>query len=177
MHEKRPDPPGLTGLEVIAGFKFLQATTLIAAGLGAVGLMNAGVSDAAQEWLERLALTNGQRLAGTAATRMLPYLNAATPRQFGAIGLGAFLYAAVFLVEGIGLWRGKRWAEWLTIGVTTSLLPFEVAAIVHRVTLVRVATLVINLAVIAYLVWELRARKRQDAPRAATEKEKARSVL
>jgi uncharacterized membrane protein (DUF2068 family) len=167
MHDKRPAPPGLTGLEIIAGFKFLQAATLIAAGLGALGLMNAGVSDAAQEWLERLALGNGERLAGMAATRMLPYLNAATPRQFGAIGLGAFLYAAVFLVEGVGLWRGKRWGEYLTIAVTTSLLPFEIAAIVNRVTLVRVATLAINLFVIAYLVWELRARRRQDAARAA----------
>ena len=73
-------------------------------------------------------------------------------------GFGALLYASVFLVEGIGLWRGKKWAEYLTIGVTASLLPLEVVAVVHRVTLVRVATLVINTAVIAYLVWELRAR-------------------
>jgi uncharacterized membrane protein (DUF2068 family) len=177
MHDKRPDPPGLTGLEIIAGFKFLQAATLIAAGLGAFGLMNAGVSDAAQDWLERLALTNGQRLAGTAATRILPYLNSATPRQFGAIGLGAFLYAAVFLIEGVGLWRAKRWAEYLTIAVTASLLPFEIAAIVHRVTLVRVGTLTINVLVIAYLVWELRARQRQDARLAAAEEAEARSLV
>ena len=45
------DLPGLRGLEVIAGFKFLQALTLILAGLGSFGLMNPGVSDAAGEWL------------------------------------------------------------------------------------------------------------------------------
>lgn len=171
MHDKRAEIPGLTGLEIIAGFKFLQAATLIAAGLGALGLMNAGVSEAAQEWLERLALGSGERLAGMAANRLLPYFNAATPRQFGAIGLGAFLYAAVFLVEGVGLWRGKRWAEYLTIAVTTSLLPFEAAAVVNRVTLLRVATLAINLFVVAYLVWELRSRNRQVAARKATETE------
>ena len=43
------DLPGYTGLEIIAGFKFLQAATLIVAGLGALGLMNAGLSDLAQE--------------------------------------------------------------------------------------------------------------------------------
>jgi uncharacterized membrane protein (DUF2068 family) len=167
MHDERPAPPGLTGLHIIAGFKFLQAATLIAAGLGALGLMNPGVSEAAQEWLALLALRNGERLAGMAAARMLPYLDAATPRQFGAIGVGAFLYASVFLVEGTGLWRGKRWAEYLTIAVTASLLPFEIAAIVNRVTLVRVGTLAINLFVIGYLVWELRARQRQHATRLA----------
>ncbi len=159
------DLPGITGLEIIAGLKFVQAATLIVAGLGALGLMNAGLSELAQEWLERLALGNGQRFAVAAATRVLPWFNAATPRHFAALGAGAFSYASVFLAEGIGLWQGKKWAEYLTIAVTASLLPFEIVAVVHRVTLVRVATLLINTAVIAYLVWELRARLRQERAR------------
>ena len=154
--------PGLRGLEVIAAFKFLQAFALILAGLGAFGLMNPAVSDAAGDWLERLAVGNGQRFAVAAAARFLPVFNAATPRHFAAFGLGALLYATVFLVEGVGLWRGKKWAEYLTIGVTASLLPVEVMALVHRVTLVRIATLVINSLVIAYLVWELRARSKTE---------------
>ena len=160
------DLPGFRGLEVIAGFKFLQATTLILAGLGAFGLMNPGVSDAAGDWIERLAAGNGQRFAVEAAARILPIFNAATPRHFAAFGLGALLYATVFLIEGIGLWRGKKWAEYLTIGVTASLLPVEVMALVHRVTLVRIATLVINTLVIVYLLWELRARSRKERAQA-----------
>jgi uncharacterized membrane protein (DUF2068 family) len=161
MQDKH-DLPGYTGLEIIAGFKFVQAATLILAGLGALGLMNAGVSDFAQEWLERLALGNGQHFAVAAATRVLPYFNAATPRHFAALGAGAFAYASVFLAEGIGLWQGKKWAEYLTIVATASLLPFEMAAVYSKLTLVRVAMLVLNALVIAYLVWELRARQRQE---------------
>src|SRR4051812_35931051 len=158
------DLPGITGLEIIAGFKFIQAATLILAGLGAFGLVNAGVSDLAQEWLERLALGNGQRFAVAAATRVLPWFNAATPRHFAALGAGAFAYASVFLAEGIGLWQGRKWAEWLTIIVTASLLPFEIIAVHRRLTVVRVAALVVNSLVIAYLVWELRARTRLEKP-------------
>ena len=161
------DLPGFTGLEIIACFKFVQAATLIVAGLGALGLMNSGVADVAQEWLERLALGNGQRFAVAAATRVLPWFYAATPRHFAALGAGAFSYASVFLAEGIGLWQGKKWAEYLTIAVTASLLPFEIAAVYSRLTLVRVATLVVNSLVIAYLVWELRARNRQERARGA----------
>ena len=156
------DLPGYTGLEIIAGFKFLQAATLIVAGLGALGLMNGGVADFAQQWLERLAIGNGQRFAVAAATRVLPWFNAATPRHFAAIGVGAFGYASVFLAEGIGLWQGKKWAEYLTIAVTASLLPLEIVAVYNRLTLVRVLTLVVNSLVIGYLVWELRARMRQE---------------
>ena len=83
MQDKH-DLPGYTGLEIIAGFKFLQAATLIVAGLGALGLMHAGIADFAQEWLERLAIGNGQRFAVAAATRVLPWFNAATPRHFAA---------------------------------------------------------------------------------------------
>ena len=166
MRDKH-DLPGYTGLEIIAGFKFIQAATLIIAGLGALGLMNSAVSDVAQDWLERLAVGNGQRFAVAAATRVLPLFNAATPRHFAALGAGAFVYASVFLAEGIGLWQGKKWAEYLTIGVTASLLPFEMAAVYNRLTVVRVATLAVNSLVIAYLVWELRARNRQE--RAARE--------
>ena len=161
MHDKH-DLPGFTGLEIIAAFKFVQAATLIIAGLGALGLMNAGISDLAQEWLERLALGNGQRFAVAAATRVLPWLNAATPRHFAALGAGAFSYASVFLAEGIGLWQGKKWAEYLTIGVTASLLPFEAVAVYRKLTIVRVAVLLVNSLVIAYLVWELRARQRVE---------------
>ena len=168
MRDKH-DLPGYTGLEIIAGFKFVQAATLIVAGLGALGLMNSAVSDVAQDWLERLALGNGQRFAVAAATRVLPLFNAATPRHFAALGAGAFTYASVFLAEGIGLWQGKKWAEYLTIGVTASLLPFEMAAVYDRLTVVRVGTLVVNAVVIGYLVWELRARNRQErAARAST---------
>jgi len=161
--------PGLRGLEVIAAFKIVQAFALILAGLGAFGMMNSGVSDAAGDWLERLAVSNGQRFAAAAAARILPIFNAATPRHFAAFGLGALLYATVFLVEGIGLWRGKKWAEYLTIGVTASLLPVEAMALVHRVTPVRIATLVINSVVILYLVWELRARSAKERQRHSVE--------
>jgi uncharacterized membrane protein (DUF2068 family) len=169
MRDRQPAVPGLTGLEIIAGFKFLQAAALIAAGLGAFGLMNAGVADAAQVWLSRLALGKGQSIAAAAAARTLPFLRAATPRHFGALGAGALLYALVFLVEGVGLWRGKRWAEYLTIAVTTSLLPFEAAAVWQRITTVRVATLAVNALVVAYLVWQLRARSRLEAEQAAAD--------
>ncbi|HTK48041.1 MAG TPA: DUF2127 domain-containing protein [Gemmatimonadaceae bacterium] len=157
------DLPGFKGLEVIAAFKFLQAAGLILAGLGAFGLMHPAVSDFAQEWLERLAVSKRERFAVAAATRALPLFAAATPRHFAVIGTGLLLYACVFLTEGIGLWRGKKWAEYLTIAVTASLLPLEGAALWNRVTLVRVLTLLINTLVIAYLVWELRARQRQEA--------------
>src|SRR4051812_25052922 len=50
---------------------------------------------------------------------------------FAAIALA---YAFVEGLEAVGLWLGKRWAEYLTLIVTASLLPVEVYEMTHRLT-------------------------------------------
>jgi uncharacterized membrane protein (DUF2068 family) len=70
--------------------------------------------------------------------------------------LTAVGYAVVEAVEAVGLWRRRRWAEYLTVVATAGLLPFELAELATRVTPVRVGALVLNLAVVAYLVWAKR---------------------
>ena len=159
---------GRVGLEVIAAFKFMKAITLVTAGLGTLGLLNPGWNEAALDWLEQLALDHGHRLAATLAERVLPYLGEASPGRLVAVALGAFLYAGVFLVEGVGLWRCKRWAEYLTILVTASLLPVELIALHRRLTPFRAGTLALNILVIGYLLWQLwvtRAAHRASAVR------------
>jgi uncharacterized membrane protein (DUF2068 family) len=68
--------------------------------------------------------------------------------------LGAVLlvYAAVEGIEAVGLWYQRRWAEYLTFLVTTSLLPFEIYEIVTRTTALKVIAFVINVAVVIYLL-------------------------
>jgi uncharacterized membrane protein (DUF2068 family) len=70
----------------------------------------------------------------------------------------AFLYATLFIVEGVGLWMARRWAEYLTIIATSSFVPFEVYELFRHVTWPRTVTLVINLLVVAYLVVKVRRR-------------------
>jgi uncharacterized membrane protein (DUF2068 family) len=79
------------------------------------------------------------------------------------------LYTGVLLTEGIGLWLRKRWAEWLTVIATASLIPFELWQLVfghrHNPLAVLGATM-LNIAIVWYLVWRLRqARRRRRAQR------------
>ncbi len=75
------------------------------------------------------------------------------------ISVFVFCYAAIGLLEGIGLLYEKVWAEYLTALITASFLPFEIIEIMHRVTWFRVGLLVVNLAVLAYLVFHVVRRK------------------
>ena len=68
--------------------------------------------------------------------------------------LGAVLlaYGAVEGIEAVGLWYQRRWAEYLTFLVTASLLPLEIYEIVNRATVFKVLALLVNVAVVVYLL-------------------------
>lgn len=151
-------------LDLIAIFKYVKAVTLIAGGLAAFGLLTPGLADQAHRWLERLALNHGHRIASQLAAKALPWLGGASGKRLVEVGVGAFLYAGVFLVEGTGLWRCKRWAEYLTVLVTTSFLPFEIVALAHRFTPIRAITLILNIVVVIYLIWNLWRHRHDHEP-------------
>jgi uncharacterized membrane protein (DUF2068 family) len=68
----------------------------------------------------------------------------------------ALAYFIVELIETIGLWHERRWAEYLTVIATAGLMPFEILELTRRVTVFRVGTLVVNVAIVLWLVWRKR---------------------
>ncbi len=143
-------------LALIALFKFAKAGLLVALGLGAVELLRPSVSERAQEWLGVMALSSDRAVV----QQVLAWLTGLTHRRLQVLGLAAFLYASLFIIEGIGLWQGRRWAEYLTVIATGSFIPVEVYELVRRVTWTRAAGLGINIVVVAYLIYRLRQPER-----------------
>jgi uncharacterized membrane protein (DUF2068 family) len=68
------------------------------------------------------------------------------------IAITAAVYCIVEGVEAVGLWREKRWAEYLTVVATAGFLPFEIHELLDRVSVFRVGALVVNVAILVYLV-------------------------
>lgn len=68
------------------------------------------------------------------------------------VGAVVAAYAVLEGIEAIGLWLAKRWAEYLTFVATVVLLIPEIYELSHRVTVFKILTLVINLAVVIYLL-------------------------
>ena len=72
------------------------------------------------------------------------------------LGFTAAAYCVVEAAEAVGLWRERRWAEYLTAIATAGFLPFEVHELLRRVTALRIGALVVNVAI---LVWLVRRKK------------------
>ena len=68
-------------------------------------------------------------------------------------GAAIALYALINGVEAFGLWRARRWAEYLTLIETAVFLPIEMHELFVRVSPLKIITLVLNLAVVAYLLF------------------------
>jgi uncharacterized membrane protein (DUF2068 family) len=148
------------GLELIAAFKLLKALLLVLVGAGMLSLLRPDTAADVREWLAALTIGRGQMLV----ERALALLNVATPTRIRELGIASILYGLLFATEGIGLWMEQRWAEYLTIIATGSLIPFEVYELRRRVTVPRGLALVANIAAVAYLIYRLRnpARPRRE---------------
>ena len=68
------------------------------------------------------------------------------------LGIAIFIYALVEGAEAVGLWYQQRWAEYLTFIATALFLPLEVYELTTRVSPFKVSALLINLAILVYLV-------------------------
>src|SRR4029079_4416980 len=88
----------------------------------------------------------------------LPPLPPPQPRIGAFFALG---YGALELVEGTGLWLDQLWAEYLTVIATSVLLPLAVYELVHRPTVWKAGGIVVNVAIVVYLVYLLRRRIRE----------------
>jgi uncharacterized membrane protein (DUF2068 family) len=141
-------------LGLIAVFKLVKSVLLVAVGVGALQLVKPDVIGSPDRWLAMLSSGVDRRLTQAVLVRA----TSISPGRLEALGVGAFLYAGLFAVEGIGLWRRRRWAEYLTVIATASFVPFEVYELVHELTAPRVSALVLNLAIVAYLIIHLRRR-------------------
>jgi uncharacterized membrane protein (DUF2068 family) len=127
--------------------------------VGAVYLSREGALDTFGQWFAGLPLHPGARWIDEPLAALL----AVNPRTLRAIGLATFVYAAIFTTEGVGLLLGRHWAEYLAVVATASFLPIEAYEAIHRPGASRVLVLVVNLAIVIYLIVRLRAEARRRA--------------
>lgn len=144
-------------LRLIAVFKFLKSAALIALGVGAFKLLHKDVGGLAEHLVEALRFDTGSRYV----VAFLAKVSNLRPDQITKLGLVSFLYAGLFLAEGTGLWLQKRWGEWLTVIITSSLVPVEMYEIYRHATWVRVGALIVNVAIVAYLIYAIRSQGRK----------------
>ncbi len=145
-------------IRVIAVWRSLHALlfALVAALAVALRLELSGVQSWVRDLLQRLTRTNNGTagaLNSSFVVREGRHLVALRPTTLDLLIGVAVLYTVVAATEAVGLWRERRWAEYLTVLETAGLIPYEVYELAKAVTVFKVAALVVNVVVLVYLVW------------------------
>ena len=139
-------------IRLIALFKLLKSALLVAVGMSALHLLHKDVASVAEHWVKLLGLDPGNRYVD----RALQKIGDLTPDKIKTLGIGSFIYAGLFLTEGIGLWLVKRWAEWFSVIITSSLIPVEIYEIYRHPSLIKSWVVIFNIAGVGYLVYRIR---------------------
>ena len=137
------------GLLTIAIFKWCNAVLLCVVAFGLLKLLHRDVSEVAENFLSSLRVDSDNEFLGMILNK-LSLLDDPKLKTASAISLG---YGALFTVEGFGLYFEKRWAEYLTIVATALFLPVEVYELFQKVDALKISLLVINLLILAFLLF------------------------
>jgi len=144
-------------IRLIAIFKLFKAGLLIAFGVGAFRLIHRDLGDVLEHWIRALRFDPGRHFLDMALAKA----SHVSPEQIKKVGVGSFIYAALFLIEGTGLWLRKRWAERLTVIITSSLAPVEIYEICRHPSWAKVMVLALNAAIVVYLIYHMRSRRHE----------------
>ena len=145
-------------LKLIAIFKIVKGVVLIGIGVSLL-ILNArtGWLDAISDWADDELLLAHSKPVKLCLNWLQEWLAGGHIR---ATGMLAFFYSAVLLTEGFGVYLQQRWAEFLMIIATASLIPLEVRHILHRPNVAGFAIFAVN----CFIVWFLYRVLKRERP-------------
>lgn len=150
-----------TVLRVLAVERFVRGLLLLALAYGVHYFENSRTSitqtfDKAIPAARPLAKLFNYDLDASPTVDRIRTLLASNQHTLTLIIVGLLAYAALQLVEGVGLFGLKRWGEYVAVVGTSAFVPIEVYELTHHITWLKVVALAVNLAAVVYLVWSKR---------------------
>jgi uncharacterized membrane protein (DUF2068 family) len=165
-HPKIGDPAHIRGVRAVATLEFTKGMVVVLAGLGVFTMRHKDIWGVAESFLEFCHVNPHHRYVGV----FIDLVSRVSDIRLWKIALIATVYVTLRFVEAYGLWYIRPWAEWLAIASGSIYIPFEVADLLRRPDLFRFSIIVINAAVILYMVMlRLEAAKKHLAAKHAGE--------
>jgi len=141
--------------------KLVKAALFILLGIGAIKLLHRDLVDVVTHFIVGLRFDPEGRFVNL----ILEKVALINPHRLKLISFAIFAYAALDIIEGTGLVLRKTWAEYVTLILTASFLPWEMFEIFHHVTWLKIVLTLLNIAVVVYLAFYVQMTVRQRRER------------
>jgi len=136
-------------LRAVASFEVSKGLVVLGAACGVLFLIHKDTWQVAYDLLQLLHISPDHRLARV----FLTWADSLTDRKLWVVAAVAVAYSSLRFVEAYGLWRALPWAEWVALISGALYVPIEVREIIRRPNLFHVSLLIVNLAVVFYMVY------------------------
>ncbi len=149
-------------LKLIAAVKMLKGVALAGVALGLFSIVHRDL-DTLAEAVHRVHADLAREPLCQAAARKAGVVE---PHSIVKAGIVTAFYAAILLGEGIGLWIGAPWAEYVVIVTTGMFVPEEILTMVREPNLTKGIMIVVNAVILVYVisvVWKKRFHARKEA--------------
>jgi uncharacterized membrane protein (DUF2068 family) len=147
------------GVRVIAVLELTKALVVLVAGFGLLSAIHQGAAQVAEDVARQMHLNPAKGYPRI----FIDLANDTSNAQLRLLAAGAFGYAVMRGVEAFGLWCKRRWAERFSVASGAVYVPIELAEIAKGFTWVKLAMLLVNLGIVAYMAYALRV-SRQPPP-------------
>jgi uncharacterized membrane protein (DUF2068 family) len=144
-------------LQAVAMFEFFKGIFVVLMGFCALALVHKDVWLYAESLLALLHVSTDRR----SAQLFLDFADSVTDARLWAAARIAFAYSALRFTEAYGLWHTRTWAEWVALVSGALLLPLEIRELMRGLSLFRAVLLIVNLAVVLYMLYVIRANRRE----------------
>ena len=137
-------------LRAVASIELSKGVVVLLAACGMLLLLlHRDTYEIAQNLLQLLHISPDHRFAQI----FLHWANGLTDKKLWAVASVAATYSSLRFVEGYGLWNARPWAEWIALISGAVYLPFEVHELMRRLNPFNLSLLIVNLAVVLYMVY------------------------
>jgi uncharacterized membrane protein (DUF2068 family) len=148
------------GLRTVAAIEAAKGLVVLLTGLGLFSLLHRNV----QQLAEQLVAHTHLNPASHTPHVFLEFAARLDDARLQQLAAAALAYAAVRLVEAYGLWHARAWGEVLAAASGAIYVPFELRELVHRPGLLSACLLLLNLAIVAFMLYSLRRRRACATP-------------
>ena len=135
------------GLRLIAAAKIVKGLAWAGLALGLFDLIHKDLSGLVHRFVTEFRISPENRFVVLG----LDKLGVVTPVELRRLGILTALDASVQLLEGLGLWFGAWWAEYLIVISTGLFVPAEAEAVYNKFSALRLGIFIANLVMLVYV--------------------------
>ena len=136
---------------MVALFEGAKGLLVLMVGFGLLSFIHKDINELAMDLVEYFHLNPTSHYPRI----FLDLTGHLTDTKLWFMAIAAAIYSVVRMIEAIGLWLRKTWAEWFAVLTGSMYIPVEIFEITRRITWPRVTVLIINVVVVSYLLFVL----------------------